>query len=269
MSTATLTPEPTAIPRANLFGLPLTDVLEIIIIITIAITLERIVTTYLSRFAKRTKLEANVANNLALTFRIMVLIFAVAAISAVGGFSAEWIVSISAVGAAAVGFASQKTIGNFVAGLFLMTARPFKVGNYVRIGTVEGIVSEITINYTKILTSANNIVSVSNLQILDRDITNYLYETPENKDFYCYTFEIGFDHSVPTKTIEQIFNEVLEKYTKDLPTKPGYILTRSAAFERVYTIYLYVVSAEQIFSIRPKIAEEVFERWDEERAKKK
>jgi small-conductance mechanosensitive channel len=269
MSTATPIPEPTVTPGANLFGLPLTDVLEIIVIITIAITLERIVTTYLSRFAKRTRLEANVANNLALTFRILVLMAAVAAISAAGGFSADWIVSISAVGAAAVGFASQKTIGNFVAGLFLMMARPFKVGSYVRIGTVEGIVSEITINYTKILTSANNIVSVSNLQVLDREITNYIYESPENKDLYCYTFEIGFDHSVPTAKIDQIFDEVFEKYTKDLPTKPGYVLTRSAAFERIYTIYLYVISAEQIFTFRPKIAEEVFQRWDEERAKKK
>jgi small-conductance mechanosensitive channel len=264
---STPTPEPTAFSGANLFGLPLRDVFEIIIIIIIAIALERIVTTYLSRFAKRTKLEANVSNNLALTFRIIVLIATIAAISTVGGFSADWIVSISAVGAAAVGFASQKTIGNFIAGIFLMAARPFKVGNYVRIGTVEGIVSEITINYTKILTASNNIVSISNLQILDRDITNYLYETPENKDLYCYTFEIGFDHTVSTDKIIQIFNEVFEKYTKELPTKPGYILTRSAAFERVYTIYLYVISAEQIFTVRPKIAEEVFQRWDEERAK--
>jgi len=264
---STPTPEPTAIPGANLFGLPIRDVFEIIIIIIIAIALERIVTTYLSRFAKRTKLEPNVANNLALTFRIIVLIAAIAAISTVGGLSAEWIVSISAVTAAAVGFASQKTIGNFVAGIFLMAARPFKVGNYVRIGNVEGIVSEITINYTKILTSANNIVSISNLQILDRDITNYLYETTQNKDLYCYTFEIGFDHTVPTAKIVEIFDQVFEKYAKELPTIPGYILTRSAAFERVYTIYLYVISAEQIFAVRPKIAEEVFQLWDEERAK--
>ena len=223
----------------------------------------------MTRFAKRTKLEPNVANNLSLTFRILVLIGAVAAISRVGGFSADWIVSISAIGAAAVGFASQKTIGNFVAGIFLMAARPYRVGNYVRIGTVEGIVSEITINYTKILTSANNIVSISNLQILDRDITNFLYETSRDKDLYCYTFEVGFDHTIPAVKIVELFKEVFEKYVKELPTTPGYILTRSTAIERVYTIYLYVTNPKQIFALRPKIAEDVFQRWDEERAKVK
>ncbi|HSQ49483.1 MAG TPA: mechanosensitive ion channel domain-containing protein [Candidatus Deferrimicrobiaceae bacterium] len=264
---STPTPEPTPVP--GILGLPYNDALEIIIIIVIAVTVERFVTRYLSRFSKRAKLKPNTSNNLILTFRILILIGAVAAISRVGGFPSEWLLSVSAIGAAAVGFASQKTIGNFVAGIFLMAARPFKVGNYVRIGTVEGIVSEITINYTKIITSANNIVSVSNLQILDRDITNFLYESLQDKDLYCYTFEIGFDHAVPTDTIVKIFNEVFEKYSKDLPTMPGYTLTRSAAFERVYTIYLYVCHAEDIFVLRPKIAEEVFQRWDEERAKLK
>lgn len=267
---STSTPEPTTAPEAaSFFGLPLTDIFEIVVVIVIALTVERMVTRYLNRFAKRTKLEPNTANNLALTFRIIVLIVTVALISRFGGFSADWIVSISAIGAAAVGFASQKTIGNFVAGLFLMTARPFRVGNYVRIGTVEGIVSEITINYTKIITSANNIVSISNLQILDRDVTNFLYETPENKGLYCYTFEIGFDHNVPSDKMGDIFKQVFHKYEKALPTSPSYILTRSAAFERVYTIYLYVINAEDIFKFRPKIAEEIFQRWDDERAKLK
>jgi small-conductance mechanosensitive channel len=266
MSTPTPEPQPTP---AGFLGLPYTDIAEIIIIIVIAITVERFLTRYLSRFSKRAKLAPNTSNNLILTFRILILIGGVAAISRVGGFPAEWILSVSAIGAAAVGFASQKTIGNFIAGIFLMAARPFKVGNYVRIGTVEGIVSEITINYTKILTSANNIVSISNLQILDRDITNFLYESTENKDIYCYTFEIGFDHTVPTDTIVKIFNGVFEKYSNDLPTIPSYTLTRSAALDRVYTIFLYVCNPKDIFTLRPKIAEEVFQRWDEERAKLK
>ncbi len=89
------------------------------------------------------------------------------AVSSLGGVQAEWLLSVSAIGGAALGFASQKTIGNFLAGLFLLVAKPFKVGDYVKLGTVEGIVQEITINYAKILTSGNNIVSVSNLQILE------------------------------------------------------------------------------------------------------
>jgi small-conductance mechanosensitive channel len=250
----------------NLFGIDFSAIIGIIIIVAVAIALERLFTRYLSRFAKRVKLKPSTANNLVLTFRILILIVTILAISRVGGLQPEWILSISAIGGAALGFASTKTIGNFIAGLFFLAARPFKVGDYVRIGTVEGIVQEITINYTKVLTIGNNTVSVSNLQILDRDITNF-YKSEEQLDLHCYTFEIGFDHSVSTEKIAQIFNEVFERHLHTLPKKPSYMLTRSGAFERVYMVYLHVEHPEDIFTMRPQIAEEVFKRWDMERTK--
>jgi DNA phosphorothioation-dependent restriction protein DptG len=117
-----------------------------------------------------------------------------------------------------------------------------------------------------VLTISNNIVSISNLQILDRDITNFTYETKQELDLYCYTFEISFDHRVPTDKIAEIFNEVFQKHIHMLPKKPSYMLTRSTAFERVYTVYLYVEHPEDIFTLRPQIAEDVFKRWDNERA---
>jgi small-conductance mechanosensitive channel len=229
----------------NILGIDLYTMLSLIIIAVVAVALERIFTRYLSRLAKRAKLEPSAANNLVLTFRILILIGALLALSRAGGLSPELIVAISAIGGAALGFASQKTIGNFIAGLYLLAARPFKVEDYVRIGTVEGIVQEVTINYTKILTIGNNIVSISNLQILDRDITS----------------------RVPTQKIAEIFEEVFQRHVHTLPKKPSYMLTRSSAFERNYTVYLYVEHPEDIFTLRPQIAEEVFKRWDMERAK--
>ena len=254
---------------ADIFGIPVTTIGYIVIIAIIAVTLERLLSRYLSHFAKRIKLEPSASNNLVLTFRILILIFTVLAISSLGGVQAEWLLSVSAIGGAALGFASQKTIGNFIAGLFLLAARPFKVGDYVKIGTVEGIVEEITMNYTKVLTSGNNTVSVTNLQILDRDITNYLYESSKTHNLYCYTFEIGFDHSIPSEKLNQLFNQIFDSYSRILPRKPEYMLIRSTNADRVYLVYLYVDKPQDIFTLRPRIADEVFQRWDEERAKLK
>lgn len=256
----------------SVFGfLNFSAIVTIIVVAIIAITVERLITTYLSRFAKRARLEPHTTNNLVLTTRILILLGAIAAIARVGGLQPEWIISISAIGGAALGFASQKTIGNFIAGLFLLAAKPFKVGDYVRIGTVEGLVQEITINYTKVFTSANSTVSVSNLQILDRDITNFAYENEKagRAGIYCYTFEIGFDHTVSTEKIGKIFDDVFEKYLLELPKKPAYVLIRSGGTERVYLVYLYVRKPEDIFTFRSHFTEEVYLRWDQERAKAK
>jgi len=263
------TPQSTTIPGTGFLGVSFGTILEILFIAIIAVTVERILSRYLSHFAKRIRLEPSTSNNLVLTFRILILIFTVLAISSLGGVQAEWLLSVSAIGGAAVGFASQKTLGNFIAGLFLLAARPFKVGDYVKIGIVEGIVQEITMNYTKVLTSGNNTISVTNLQILDRDITNYLYESSRNYCLYCYTFEIGFDHSISSEKINQLFNQIFDSYSRVLPRRPSCMLIRSTAFDRAYLVYLYVDKPQDIFTLRPRIADEVFQRWDEERAKLK
>jgi len=250
------------------FGISINQFVSLLLIVVIAIVMERSIVWYISHFSKRAKLEPNTVNNLTLTFRILILVFALLAISRVGGFPSDLLISVSAISGAALGFASQKTIGNFVAGLYLLVARPFKVGDYVKIGAVEGIAKEITLNYVKVLTAGNNVVAISNLQMLDRDITDYLYEATPKGNIYCYTFEIGFDHLVPTEKLLEIFDEVFDTYNS-LPKKPFCTLTRSTAIERVYTVYFYVEETRDIFKIRSQIANQVFRRWDEERAKLK
>jgi small conductance mechanosensitive channel len=261
---ATSTPPPSSL----LGDITLADILIVIVTVVVAIAIERIITAYLSRFAKRARLQAHTTNNLILVTRILILLVAVATLVRNVGAAPEWILSISAIGGAALGFASQKTLGNFIAGLFLLSARPFKVGDYVRLGTVEGLVQEITLNYTRVLTMANNVVSVTNLQILDRDITNFSLEINElgrQMGIYCYTFEIGFDHSVSTPRIGEIFNEVFNKYAPELPRKPEYTLVRSDSLNRVYLVYLYVRKPEDIGKYRAKVIEDAYANWDEKR----
>ncbi len=162
------TPTPLQSPE-SLFATVLDNVPSIVFITVVAIgaiAIERLLNKYLSGFAKRVRLQPHTINNIMLFSRIIILLVAIAIIARIGGLPSEWILSLSAIGGAALGFASQKTIGNFIAGLFIISVHPFRVGDYVRIGTVEGLVHEITLNYTKVSTNANSTVLVSNLQIL-------------------------------------------------------------------------------------------------------
>lgn len=247
-------------------GVTVGALLGLLVTVVVAIVLERAITRRLRGFSRRRKLEPGVANSLILTFRLIVLIGVVVVLVRIGGLPTEWFVAFSALGGAAVGFASTKTIGNFIAGLYLFAARPFSVGDLVRLGTVEGIVQEMTINYTRVLTVGKNVVSISNLMILDRDITNFMFYTEERERLYCYTFEVAFDHSVSAGKIGQVFGQVFDRYRDTLPRDPDFMLVRSGAFERVYMVYLYVADAEEVFKLRPRIVEEVFSLWDSERA---
>jgi len=49
----------------------------------------------------------------------------------------------------------------------------------------------LTLNYAKILTSSNTVVSISTQRILDRDLTNYRFGG-EKSNLFCYGFELAF-----------------------------------------------------------------------------
>jgi small conductance mechanosensitive channel len=72
----------------------------------------------------------------------------------VAGANPATLVAGSAFTAVIVGLAAQQTLGNLIAGLVLLSARPFRVGERVRLqagavgGNVEGIVSELGLLYT-------------------------------------------------------------------------------------------------------------------------
>jgi len=204
-------------------------------------------------------------NGLVLVFRLLIILGAVATLMRVGGIPPDWLIAYSALGGAAIGFASQHTLGNFIAGFFLFLVRPFKVNDYVRVDNVEGVVEEITFNYTKIRTQSNTVVFISNLKLLDQNITNYRHLSEKSR-LYCYSMYLGFDHALPTQELEKVFDSVIERYSNELPRKPEYTMQGTTAFERRYVFYLYVKKAKDIFTIQPSFVREITEAW--EKAKK-
>jgi small conductance mechanosensitive channel len=240
----------------------LITIIWVVVIVAAAAVMERLFTRWLIRFIKRTEMQPDVGNGLTLTARLLILIGAVVALLNVGGVPTDILVSFSALGGAAVGFASTRTVGNFIAGLYLLVTRPFRVGDYVRIEGIEGIVKEISMNYAKILTPANTMVSISTQRILDKEITNYRV-TEERAKIFCYGFELGFDHSLPTEKLEEVFTDVIESYAEKLPKKPEYQLTRLTRLERNYMFYIYVEDPRDIFILQPQLLREITHAWDE------
>jgi len=239
----------------------LITIIWVIIVATVAAVVERLVTGWLRRFVKRTEMPSEVSNGLILTGRLIILVGAVVTLLHVGGVPADILVSFSALGGAAVGFASTRTIGNFIAGLFLLVTRPFRVGDYVRIDGIEGIVQEITLNYAKILTPSNTMVSISTQRILDRDLMNYRL-MGEKSNLFCYGFELTFDHRLPTEKLEELFDSVIEHYAEKLPRKPEYQPTKLTSLARHYMFYFYVEDPRDIFVLQPQLVKEITQTWD-------
>ena len=104
-------------------------------------------------------------------FLIRLITMGVALILAlsVAGASLQSLAVGGAFTAVIVGLAAQQTLGNVIAGMVLLSARPFRVGERVRFqagavgGQVEGIVSSLGLLYTVLTAGADQIMIPNNV----------------------------------------------------------------------------------------------------------
>jgi small-conductance mechanosensitive channel len=78
----------------------------------------------------------------------------------------------SAVLAVVIGFASQRTLGNFVAGLLIAISQPVRLGDRVVYAGEEGVIEEIGLSYTFIRTADHARIVVPNEKLASDTIRN-------------------------------------------------------------------------------------------------
>src|SRR5215203_6961439 len=71
-----------------------------------------------------------------------------------------------------IGFASQRTLGNFVAGLMIAMTQPLRLGDWIEVAGVAGSVEEIGLMYTFIRTDDNARLVIPNEKLASDTILN-------------------------------------------------------------------------------------------------
>ena len=253
--------------------------LKVLIVLVGAIVADRVIGRMIKRYSRRIGLVEHIENMFKLTARIVIFIAAITIILPIFKIDTGVILSISALSGAAIGFAATQTVGNFLAGLYIMISRPFTVSDYVKIGDVEGQVREITVNYTKIYMPTYNFIEIPNRQVLDSRILNY-----SKKNIVDYTFRVGFPPTLPgdiTNTelmqdcIAPVINSFYERQKKMFVKKPelavatdymGYM--GSVGLDRLQRTFAVRVffkkkDVEAFYDLQPQLLNEIIQKWDE------
>jgi small-conductance mechanosensitive channel len=71
-----------------------------------------------------------------------------------------------------LGIASQTSIGNIVSGLFLVSEKPFEIGDLIRVGDKLGTVQSIDLLSIKLITLDNLLIRIPNQTIISTEVIN-------------------------------------------------------------------------------------------------
>lgn len=72
----------------------------------------------------------------------------------------------------AIGFSLKDVLGNYISGVILLAARPFRINDQVIIGDYEGTVSQIQLRATTVQTYDGKLVYIPNQQVFQNSIVN-------------------------------------------------------------------------------------------------
>ncbi len=122
---------------------------------------------------------------------LKVLLF-VMVITQVGVETSSLIAMLGAAGLA-LGLALQGSLSNFAGGLLILIFKPFKVGDFISAQGSEGIVKQITVFNTKLVTFGNQEVIIPNGNLSNDKITNYSSEGMRRENL---VIGISYDSSI-------------------------------------------------------------------------
>jgi len=106
-----------------------------------------------------------------LVFVLLLALVVVGALDRAGVPTASLLAALGAAGLA-IGLALQGSLSNLAAGVLLMAFRPFRVGDSIEVGSVAGVVQNVSLMQTFLLTADNREVILPNSKVTGDVIVN-------------------------------------------------------------------------------------------------
>lgn len=142
--------------------------------------------------------------------RIFVLILGILMIIQNLGYSVSSLIAGLGIGGLAVALAAQETLANFFGSLVMLTDRPFKLGDWVQIGDIDGEVEELGFRSTRVRTWSKSVVTIPNKVLVDSHIENWSLMTKRR-----VKQTLGLTYDTSTEKMEAYLEGVREILKND------------------------------------------------------
>ncbi|PKN80194.1 MAG: mechanosensitive ion channel family protein [Candidatus Cloacimonetes bacterium HGW-Cloacimonetes-1] len=150
----------------------ITLVIRIVLILIIGIPLLRVLKKVMAKLTHE-KLSAQAEQLIQRSVYYFGVLILIVSILNEFGFKLSALLGAAGVLGIAIGFASQTSVSNIISGIFLISEKPFTIGDIVESGSTIGIVTSIDLLSIKLITFDNKFVRIPNETMIKTEVTNY------------------------------------------------------------------------------------------------
>ena len=156
---------------------------------------------------------------------------------------------LTLLGGTIIGFAAVNTIGNAIAGIIVMTSRPFRVGDRIFFKGQFADVTAIELIYTKMITLDNVLVSVPNQELLKEEIADYGKDRVIRRRV---TVTPGFEYD--SELVEKALLEAVNEVPEVLKEPEPYVwITNFQNFAVEYNLYIFTNEVKSMMKVDAKL----------------
>lgn len=117
---------------------------------------------------------------------------------------------------AIIGLAAQQAFANIIGGIFIVIFKPFRVGDFIKVGSLDaGWVEDITLRHTTIKSFQNKRIIIPNSTMSSENIINDTIEDPR----VCRWVEVGISYDSDLDQALRILQEECERHPLCIDTR--------------------------------------------------
>jgi small conductance mechanosensitive channel len=211
-------------------------VVYVLLILIIGGKLIKLVTRLITKGRAYKKLDKSVASFLLSFIKVTLNILLLVILAGVIGIPSASIITLLGSAGIAVGLAMQGGLSNIAGGLIILIFKPFKVGDFIDTHTDSGIVTNISLFYTTLLTPDNRTVSVPNGNLANSSTVNFTNQKERRLDI---TLDISYTNKIDD--VKKSIESVLSKEKRIIPDKDKFVrVTNYKESSIEYTIRVWV-----------------------------
>ena len=163
----------------------------------------RKVNSIISKLMRKKHVEASLQTFLESIVNVSLWLLLIIAIVSVLGIETSSFVALFTGAGMAIGMAMSGTLGNFAGGVMILLFKPYKVGDFISAQGYDGIVKEIQIFNTILVTTDNQTIIIPNGSLSTGSLKNFSTQKYRRVDL-SYSFAYGTDYEVVREAIEKI-----------------------------------------------------------------
>lgn len=158
--------------------------------------------------------------------RIFLIVLAVVLVVQNLGYSVGSLLAGMGIGGLAIALAAQESLGNFFGSVSLVADRPFKVGDWIQVGSkVDGDVEEIGLRSTKVRTWSKTVMTIPNKVLANEIIENWSRMPKRRVKQY-----VGVTYSTSPENMEGLVEDIRKLLRDDEGVNQDFILVNFTDF---------------------------------------